>query len=85
MPSSENASLHDVLTAHVKLCSQCKEVARRDRPRGLGMVSNFCSDYQELIKAWAMTEGKVNNIVAHDEFGNQAPTQADPDAIVIMP
>jgi hypothetical protein len=36
------------------------------------MSSNLCSDYRAIIQEWADREGEVNNIVDHDEYGNQA-------------
>lgn len=82
--SPESPSLHDVLSAHIKTCSACQD-AMQTRPRGIGMRSNLCSDYQALIQAWADTEGRVNNVVAHDEFGNEAPRRGDPEKGPIRP
>lgn len=36
------------------------------------MVSQLCSDYTLIIEVWAQQEGEINNIVAHDEYGNYA-------------
>jgi hypothetical protein len=27
-----------------------------------------------MVQDWAQNEGHLNNVVAHDEFGNDAPT-----------
>jgi len=39
------------------------------------MVSQLCSEYQEILAQWAENEGRINNIVAHDEYGTPASTQ----------
>lgn len=64
--------LADILSLHLTLCSSCKPDAR---PAGLGQRSALCDGYWQLVQRWADREGKVNNVVAHDEYGNQADTQ----------
>ena len=39
---------------------------------GFGSVSQLCSNYQAILAGYAEHEGKVNNIVAHDENGHPA-------------
>lgn len=48
------------------------------KPKGLGQTSQLCFEYQDIIQDWSDLEGQLNNIVAHDEYGNQAPTEIDP-------
>lgn len=70
---SKGKSLHELLSEHLGNCSQC-QVEIQKGPNGMGMHSRLCSDYQFIISMWADSEGKVNNIVAHDEYGNEAST-----------
>lgn len=71
--SSDNVPLHESIMAHLQTCSQCRKTSRA-LPNGLGMKSQFCSEYLDIFRQWAKEEGEVNNIVAHDEYGNQAST-----------
>jgi hypothetical protein len=73
-PSQETTSplLADLLSLHLTLCSNCQP---DQRPVGLGGKSRLCSGYWELVQKWADREGQLNNVVAHDEYGNQADTQ----------
>lgn len=68
--------LADILSLHLTLCSRCQPDAR---PAGLGQRSALCDDYWSLVQKWADREGEVNNVVAHDEYGNTAPRNLDPD------
>lgn len=70
--STESLSLHDLLAAHLQACSECQTAMEAKRPMGLGTKLPYCSEYKGIIQAWADREGAVNNIVAHDEFGNPA-------------
>lgn len=67
--------LADILSLHLTLCSSCQPDAR---PAGLGQRNALCDGYWELVQRWADHEGEVNNVVAHDEYGNDAPTQLNP-------
>lgn len=69
---SEDKSLHEQLSEHLENCSQCQTAVQSMKPIGLGQHSPLCSEYQFIIAIWADKEGSVNNIVAHDEFGNEA-------------
>jgi len=75
--SMENQPLHERLTAHLQDCLECQTIVQQNKtqPIGLGMTSKLCSAYQDIILKWAENEGKVNNIVDHDEYGNQASTK----------
>jgi hypothetical protein len=71
--SSENPPLHELLKKHLENCSKCQHsLLSRKTPIGFGSMSQLCSDYQSILSDWADTEGSVNNIVDHDEFGNTA-------------
>lgn len=76
--NSEWPPLNDAVRAHLEECSKCQE-ALQTKPVGLGQQTMFCSDYWRIFALYAEREGQINNIVGHDEFGNQAPRAADPD------
>jgi hypothetical protein len=67
----EYPPLNDVLQAHLKQCARCSESLKR-KPVGLGSKPALCSEWFRIIDEWADQEGKANNIVAHDEYGNEA-------------
>lgn len=75
--TGERVPLNVVLENHLMNCQRCQEMIPK-KPSGLGQISKFCFEYQDIIQDWAQLESRLNNIVAHDEFGNQAPTSADP-------
>lgn len=75
--TGERRPLHDVLNEHINGCLNCQEISQKP-PNGLGQSSRHCFEYQDLIQDWASLEGEVNNIVAHDEYGNEAPRSGDP-------
>lgn len=75
--TGERKPLHDVLNEHINGCQNCQETSQR-KPNGLGQISRLCFKYQDLVQDWAELEGLVNNIVAHDEYGNEAPRNGDP-------
>lgn len=62
--------LSDRITDHIAHCSECHP---SDRPVALGQESGLCEGYWDMVEAWARDEGYVNNIVARDEYGNEAP------------
>lgn len=71
--SSGDRPLSELLSEHLRTCSDCQPVIEsKTRPYGFGMVSRLCFKYQDIIATWSDKEGEINNIVAHDEFGNQA-------------
>ena len=60
---SINPSLHDMLTEHLRRCSDCADAAIHARPvANLGGRSPMCTVYQLIIEQWAQTEAKVNHI-----------------------
>ena len=58
-------SLHDMLTEHLRLCSDCALATIHARPvanlAGRG-TSPMCAVYQEIIYEWAKMEAEVNHI-----------------------
>jgi hypothetical protein len=70
---TDERPLHEQLASHLETCSECQQTLIQ-RPAGMGTVTQLCSSYQDIITVWAEKEGRVNNIVAHDEYGNQAST-----------
>jgi hypothetical protein len=74
--SKEYPPLNDVLLMHLNGCEKCQE-SLKDKPvpnvRLMGMrPSKLCSEWYEIIEDYAQYEGQVNNIVSHDEYGNEA-------------
>lgn len=69
----DKRSLHERLTEHLETCSECqKGIQEKITPNGFGMRTQLCSRYQDIIAVWAEQEGRANNIVDHDEYGNPA-------------
>lgn len=64
------STLEALITEHLNNCSKCNPPFK---PIKLGEKAGFCSDYWDMIAEWSDREGQVNNVVAHDEYGNQAP------------
>lgn len=69
--SQDSPSLHEMLSEHLQTCKDCQAQIEQ-KPKGLGQASQFCFKYLAIIARWADNEGEVNNIVAHDEYGNEA-------------
>lgn len=61
--------LHEQLSEHLLSCLRC-QANSKSKPVGLGQISQYCSEYQSIIRQWSDKEGQVNNIVNHDEYGN---------------
>jgi hypothetical protein len=74
--STENPPLSEQVQNHLTGCKYCQQSLTMG-PAGLGQSNQLCSEYWAIIRAWSAREGEVNNIVAHDEYGNQAPTRLD--------
>jgi hypothetical protein len=69
---SDKRSLHERLSEHLETCSECQAATQsKTKPKGLGQRMQLCSRYQDIIAVWAEQEGRVNNIVDHDEYGNR--------------
>ena len=70
----ERVPLNDVVANHLAQCETCQATMQR-KPMGLGQTSRLCFEYQDIIEDYAELEGILNNVVAHDEYGNQAPRE----------
>ena len=75
--NTEYPPLSELLLNHLSGCESC-QITLRQNPVGLGQTSSHCSEYKDIIRRWSEREGKINNIVAQDEYGNKAPTVGDP-------
>ena len=71
--SGDSRSLHEMLSEHLAACGKCQSVTTE--PLGLGQRDRHCFKYLAIIHQWADNEGRVNNIVSHDEFGNEADSE----------
>lgn len=71
---AEYPPLSDVLEKHLASCDTCKRSLDK-KPQGnlQGTNPQLCSEWYALIVDYAQREGEVNNIVAHDEYGHDAP------------
>jgi hypothetical protein len=65
----------ELIAEHLSECVQCREATERSKPRGLGQHSGHCGTYWQLQLSRAQYEGKINNVVAHTEYGDEAPTR----------
>lgn len=65
--------IEDQIIAHLESCSQCRRAIATDRPRAIGQKSGHCETYWHLQLQHANAEGVANNIVAHTEYGDEAP------------
>jgi hypothetical protein len=66
-------SIDDAIAMHLVDCDQCRHAIEDLRPVGLGQKSGLCDAYWNLQKIRADYEGRVNNIVAYTELGDEAP------------
>lgn len=66
-------TVDDAISMHLVDCDQCREATERARPVRLGEPSGHCDGYWHLQLMRANHEGKINNIVAHTELGDEAP------------
>lgn len=71
---SGSFSIDDAIAMHLVDCDQCRTAASHGRPVAIGQRSGLCGTYWQLQLMRAKVEGKVNNIVAHTEYGDEAPT-----------
>jgi hypothetical protein len=67
-----SSSLSDVIQMHLVDCEQCRK-AVLSGPVGIGQRSKHCADYWQLQLMQAQYEGRVNNVVAYTEHGDEAP------------
>jgi len=75
-------TIDDLIALHLLNCDQCIEAARRSGPKRLGgtgdrlgQKTNLCDTYLQLQLDRANYEGRVNNVVARTEFGDEAPVR----------
>lgn len=66
-------TIDDQIAMHLIECSTCRDTTERGGPVPIGAKSGLCSTYWHLQLMKANYEGKVNNIVAHTELGDEAP------------
>jgi hypothetical protein len=66
-------TVDDAISAHLLECVTCRDVTEHAKPVRLGQKSGHCSTYWHLQLLRANYEGKINNIVAHTELGDEAP------------
>jgi hypothetical protein len=57
---------------HLIDCDQCRKASASRKPVALGQKSGHCDTYWQLQLMRAKHEGRVNNIVAYTEFGDEA-------------
>lgn len=74
--NTEYPPLSDVVNAHLTGCLVCQDnMKKKPVPNVLPPVAQdkiTCSSLLAIYKRYADYEGRVNNIVAHDEYGNEA-------------
>jgi hypothetical protein len=66
-------TVDQLIEEHLVTCDQCRNATRHGAPRHLGNRSAHCGTYWQLQLDRANYEGKVNNVVAHTEHGDEAP------------
>jgi len=66
-------SIDDIIVMHLEQCDNCRMATEHLLPKGLGQRTGLCDTYLHLQIMRADYEGKVNNIVAHTEVGDEAP------------
>lgn len=66
-------TIDDAIVMHLIDCDTCLAVTERSGPLRLGQKTALCTTYLHLQILRANYEGKVNNIVAHTELGDEAP------------
>jgi hypothetical protein len=72
LTGSSKPSIDDMIGMHLVDCDQCRK-ATLGKPVGIGQPSGHCGTYWQLQLMRAKYEGSVNNIVAHTEYGDEAP------------
>ncbi len=65
-------SIDDAIAMHLVDCDQCRKAIQTLSPVPMGGKSGHCDTYWELQLMRANYEGKVNNIVAYTEHGDEA-------------
>lgn len=70
---SSSVTLDEAIQMHLIDCDQCRRVSITAKPVAIGQKSGHCDTYWAMMLLRAEFEGKVNNIVAHNEYGDEAP------------
>lgn len=65
-------TIDDAINMHLVDCAQCRDATERRLPVKLGQKSGHCEVYWQMQLNRADYEGKINNIVAHTEHGDEA-------------
>jgi hypothetical protein len=68
-----DVSVDDAIAMHLADCAECRYAIEVLRPVAIGQKSALCNTYWQLQLMRAKAEGMVNNIVAHTEYGDEAP------------
>ena len=66
-------AIDDAIAMHLIDCDTCRAATEKGRPAQLGQKTALCTDYLHMQLLRAQYEGKVNNIVAYTELGDEAP------------
>lgn len=69
---SSNITIDDAIAMHLIDCDQCRKAIQSLTPVPIGGRSGHCDAYWQLQLMRARYEGKVNNIVAYTEHGDEA-------------
>lgn len=68
---SSDMSLDDAISMHLVDCEQCRDAISNLKPRGIGQRTGLCDEYLQLQLLRAQHEGRINNIVAYTEHGDE--------------
>lgn len=60
-----------IISMHLLDCDQCRK-AIAGKPVGIGQKTGLCDVYLQLQLLRAQEEGRVNNVVAYTEYGDEA-------------
>ena len=66
-------AIDDLIAMHLSNCDTCRAATEKGKPARLGKKTALCTEYLHLQLMRAKYEGRVNNIVAHTELGDEAP------------
>lgn len=71
--SMEPLPLSDVVSVHIQSCPTCQDNLTKPPVSNLNPTGRqVCSELTLIFQFYADWEGAVNNIVSHDEYGNDA-------------
>lgn len=65
-------TIDDAIAMHLVDCDRCRKAYESGRPKRLGESTGLCNEYLHLQMLRADYEGKINNVVAHTEYGDEA-------------